>query len=67
MRDKCAGCIFAYEEEYMTAIIPICTREEDYIESVNARTDTEPCPFYISKKKIIDLQNDGMLVCVKGE
>ena len=67
MYDKCEGCIFAYEEEYMTATIPICPREEDYIESVNARTDDGPCPWYISKQQIIDLQNEGLVVVLKGE
>ena len=60
--DKCDGCIFADAENYMTAIIPICTRDiPDYIESVNARLDPEPCPWYITMKKIIQLQDDGLL------
>jgi hypothetical protein len=60
--DKCDGCIFADAENYMTTTIPICTRDiSDYIESVNARLDPEPCPWHITTKKIIELQDNGLL------
>lgn len=61
MTDKCNGCIFAEDDMSITVTIPICTREEDYIESVNARLDTEICPWYISKQKIIELQNNRLI------
>ncbi len=60
MADKCYKCLFADEMRDMGATIPVCNREEDFIEAVNARSDTEPCPWYITMKRIIELQNDGL-------
>ena len=61
MPDKCYGCIFADEEHDMGATFPVCIREEDFIEAVNAREDKEPCPWHITFKKIIELQDNGLL------
>jgi hypothetical protein len=62
MYDKCEGCIFAGEEYDMGTTFPICTRDiDDFIEAANARIDKEPCPWYISKKKIIEMQDEGLL------
>lgn len=62
MSDKCEGCIFADDIHDMGATFPICTRDiPDFIEAANARIDTEPCPFYITMKKIIQLQDNGLL------
>lgn len=62
MRDKCEGCIFAEDVQDMHATFPICNRDiDDFIESVNARRDTEPCPWHISAKRIIQLQDNGLL------
>lgn len=63
MFDKCHKCIFADEQpaEKEGWYFPVCLREEDFIESVNAREDKEPCPWHITMKDIIDLQNEGML------
>ena len=61
--DKCTGCIFAGEAPYEKEgwYFPICTREDDFIESVNAREDKEPCPWHITIERIIALQNEGLL------
>ena len=60
--DKCDGCLFADTDYDMGACIPVCTRDiTDYIEAVNARLDKEPCPWHITMKKIIQLQDDGLL------
>ena len=61
MSDKCYGCIFADEEHDMGATIPVCNRETDFIEAVNAREDKEPCPWHITMEKIIELQDNGLL------
>lgn len=61
MSDKCHKCIFADEEHDMGATFPVCIREEDFIEAVNARLDTEECPWHITFKKIIELQDNGLL------
>lgn len=63
MADKCEGCIFADEESVHPAgwYVPVCKRETDLIESGNARADKEPCPWHITMKKIIDLQDNGLL------
>jgi hypothetical protein len=59
--DKCYKCIFADEYRDMGATIPVCGRIKDFIEAVNARQDTEPCPFHITKEKIINLQDNCLL------
>lgn len=61
MADKCHKCIFADEEHDMGATFPVCIREEDFIEAVNAREDKEPCPWHITFKTIIELQDNGLL------
>ena len=63
MADKCDGCIFAAEQpdEKEGWYYEVCTRESDFIESVNARRDKDPCPWHITMKKIIELQDNGLL------
>jgi hypothetical protein len=61
MTDKCYKCLFADEEQYMTTTIPVCIREADYIESVKAREDKEICPWHITMKQIIEMQDRGLL------
>ena len=61
MADKCFGCIFAEEMKDMDTIFPICCREHDFIESSNARRDPNPCPWYITRKEIIRVQNNRLL------
>ena len=62
MQNKCEGCIFADDIHDMGTAFPVCTRDiPDFIESVNARLDSEPCPWHITMKKIILLQDNGLL------
>lgn len=61
MADKCYKCLFADEEHDMNATFPVCLREKDFIESVNAREDKEPCPWHITLKQIIEMQDKGLL------
>lgn len=61
MSDKCHKCIFADGEYDKGITFPVCVREEDFIEAVNARLDEEECPWHITYKKIIELQDDGLL------
>lgn len=62
MVDKCAGCIFADDIHDMGVTFPICTRDiPDFIEASEARRDPEPCPFYITKRKIIWMQDVGLM------
>ena len=63
MADKCDGCIFAFGQldEELSLHFEVCTRESDFIEAVNARNDKEECPWHITYKKIIELQDNGVL------
>lgn len=61
MYGKCHECIFADEVHDMGATFSVCNREEDFIKSVYAVKDKEACRWHISYKKIIELQDKGML------
>lgn len=58
---KCYGCLFVGEYQDMGASIPLCNRCNDFIEAIKEYQKTEPCKWYITRDKIIKLQNEGAI------
>lgn len=55
------GCLFVGEYQDMGASIPLCNRCNDFIKAMKEYQKTEPCKWYITRDKIIKLQNEGAI------
>ena len=57
MAHKCDGCLFKDYYRDMGASTPVCNREVDFIEAIEAFNETTPCRYHITEKEVIQLQN----------
>ena len=54
--NKCHKCVFKDTFRDMNANIPVCNRQADLQNAIDAYNDERPCQWHITWQELIDLQ-----------